>query len=636
MIGIVAALAAIGAGAGAGFVIGKRKTISAVQRALTAKLNRHRNLRAGDGTELAEVLAIVDKIAALRNEELAQQLTAARADIADMASVALEQKLVRRIDEEVQSLKNIQAVLETAVHRICEDMREDVKGCIAYQVTKDEPIVVTTYGIDEQTLQTASTKALISMLPTIVANRDGLVWAKSDCDHLKIPMPSGTETIFIIPLAQADRFIGCILAFSASGTSALGRMKRTFKGVMEVVSRAAYRAVLSQELQETQYRDVLTGLSNRPALIDTLTQANHADVLSMILVDGCNFADLNDRLGRSVADGLVKVLAEVLAEAARKQDVIYRTSAAQFAILLRDTDPGTVQRIAERVLQAVATREHWPGHLAAWNASCAVAHSTECGGAAKLLETADDVMLYIRENKFDGRIVSASQVPGSFFARRKKSAGISGSMPVFNAQEILETCARAEKPGVLRITPTDDGPEFWAYFEFGGINKARCGKLRGDDAVIELLTMFDGGSWKFHEATADALTGTTDDVSQLGRSYTASRPLEEVLVEAKMYRQHMQQATGLIPTANLYVMANPESETASSWDDLRTVAHPPSVIEISLMTEMLKLCNGQFKLAEVFAKLDGHPTARVRRCAALMLRHRLIRLNSLKVYARGL
>jgi diguanylate cyclase (GGDEF)-like protein len=424
---IVAAFAALGAGVGAGFFIGKRKVIASVQRALTAKLAGDRNSGVGDGPEIADVLAVVDKISAARNEELVQKLAAARADIADLASVSLEQKLVRRIDDDVQALKNIKGVLDKAVHRICDEMREDIKGCIAYQVLQDEPQVVTTYGIDEQGLQAASTKALLSMLPTIVANRDVLVWPKSECEHLKIPMPSSTETILIIPLAQSDRFIGCILAFSASTSTTLGRVKRTLKGVMEAVSRAAYRAVLAQEVQETQYRDKLTGLSNRAALLDTLTESAASEVISLILVDGCNFKDLNERLGRSVADELVKALAEVLGEAARKQDVIYRTSAAQFALLMRDTDQGTAQRIAERVLEGVATRKHWPGHLAAWNASWAVAHSTEYGGAAKLLETADDVMLYIRENKFDGRILSASQVPQSWVFRPKKNPPLYGS-----------------------------------------------------------------------------------------------------------------------------------------------------------------------------------------------------------------
>ncbi|HJT93797.1 MAG TPA: bifunctional diguanylate cyclase/phosphodiesterase [Mycobacterium sp.] len=93
--------------------------------------------------------------------------------------------------------------------------------------------------------------------------------------------------------------------------------------------------------------DELTGLANRRALATALTAGpldeqpaparDRAPArLGCVLLDVCQFREINDSLGRSVGDELLRCIADRLSQAVRAPDLLARTGGDAFAILMAD------------------------------------------------------------------------------------------------------------------------------------------------------------------------------------------------------------------------------------------------------------------------------------------------------------
>ncbi len=80
--------------------------------------------------------------------------------------------------------------------------------------------------------------------------------------------------------------------------------------------------------------DVLTGLRNRRALLVELDARKLTPRHHLILIDLNHFKDVNDTLGHSAGDELLKVVADRLSRCLRPDDVIARLGGDEFAILM--------------------------------------------------------------------------------------------------------------------------------------------------------------------------------------------------------------------------------------------------------------------------------------------------------------
>lgn len=107
------------------------------------------------------------------------------------------------------------------------------------------------------------------------------------------------------------------------------------------------RKRLERELTRQAFEDDLTGLPNRPLLIDRLNQAvaraeRTGGTLGLLFVDLDGFKLVNDSLGHAVGDDLLRVVAQRLRRCVRPGDTIARLGGDEFAILL-DTVTGRAE-----------------------------------------------------------------------------------------------------------------------------------------------------------------------------------------------------------------------------------------------------------------------------------------------------
>jgi diguanylate cyclase (GGDEF)-like protein len=85
--------------------------------------------------------------------------------------------------------------------------------------------------------------------------------------------------------------------------------------------------------------DQLTGLYNRHYLSDTLSKKvaqckRHKEALSVIMVDIDHFKNVNDTFGHLMGDLILKAVAKVIGEGARKEDITARFGGEEFILVL--------------------------------------------------------------------------------------------------------------------------------------------------------------------------------------------------------------------------------------------------------------------------------------------------------------
>lgn len=112
-----------------------------------------------------------------------------------------------------------------------------------------------------------------------------------------------------------------------------------------------------QQLVYDTLHDALTGLPNRNLFIDrveqTLKHSKHHDTyqFAVLFIDLDRFKTINDSLGHSTGDRLLKSIAKLLGNCLRSIDTVARFGGDEFAILLEDLEePGEAVAIAERIL----------------------------------------------------------------------------------------------------------------------------------------------------------------------------------------------------------------------------------------------------------------------------------------------
>ena len=181
------------------------------------------------------------------------------------------------------------------------------------------------------------------------------------------------------------------------------RRDRRIRGVVLNGRDVTERVGLERELTHQAYHDGLTGLANRALFRDRLDHALSRSVrtnssLAVLLVDLDGFKQVNDSLGHTAGDELLREVAERFAAGVRPGDTVARFGGDEFAVLLEDGDEARAVMIARRLLERLVEPASVAGVEISLGASIGIAlHSGDEGSSEELIRDADVAMYEAKE-----------------------------------------------------------------------------------------------------------------------------------------------------------------------------------------------------------------------------------------------
>ncbi|MFK8028227.1 MAG: EAL domain-containing protein [Gammaproteobacteria bacterium] len=132
-----------------------------------------------------------------------------------------------------------------------------------------------------------------------------------------------------------------------------------FAVLRQRISRLLHAASVERHVRQLAYTDPLTGLPNRTTLsthLNELLVKAHAsgDMIAMLFLDLDRFKLVNDTLGHSVGDLLLKAVSDRLQRCVRGGDMVARLGGDEFTIIIdRAKSRDSVARIAETICESI-------------------------------------------------------------------------------------------------------------------------------------------------------------------------------------------------------------------------------------------------------------------------------------------
>lgn len=179
------------------------------------------------------------------------------------------------------------------------------------------------------------------------------------------------------------------------------------------------------ELEQTSRRisyaathDALTGLTNRPQVMELVTRAlttgdgDGAPDVALLFIDLDDFKVVNDSLGHETGDQLLRVLGRRLAHAVRSGEV-GRFGGDEFVVLCSGVAGDAVPALCTRLLQVLAEPVQIDGRVLQVGASIGVAYAEPGSSATGLLRDADAAM-YAAKRAGRGRYMVSDEVVRGF------------------------------------------------------------------------------------------------------------------------------------------------------------------------------------------------------------------------------
>jgi diguanylate cyclase (GGDEF)-like protein len=190
--------------------------------------------------------------------------------------------------------------------------------------------------------------------------------------------------------------------------------------LLSVIEDVTERIRTTKELAYQAHHDALTGLANRVLFTEKVNEAlaqlaRNGDRFSILFLDLDRFKSVNDSLGHTMGDALLKAVAQRMQASLREVDLVARLGGDEFAILQmaeRDQREAAIA-LATRLHDVVSATCQIDDHQIVIGTSIGIACAPEHGTDAEHLLKCADLALYQSKSKGRSRF--------SFFESRMET-----------------------------------------------------------------------------------------------------------------------------------------------------------------------------------------------------------------------
>jgi len=200
-------------------------------------------------------------------------------------------------------------------------------------------------------------------------------------------------------LSIEDEVVGSVKYLSSAVLSA--PLRQIIASLEQQLLQPLSNVLSFEQSKRLSYRDYLTSLGNRSYYEETLasmrsTAQREQRSFSVMLLDLDNFKSVNDNHGHREGDLVLQDFANILRDAVRGNDYVFRFGGDEFVLLLAHAEHLNPSLVASRILQTTAQSELMSKH----NVTTSIGFTNWRDGdsSAQLTERADKALYQSKEN----------------------------------------------------------------------------------------------------------------------------------------------------------------------------------------------------------------------------------------------
>ena len=168
----------------------------------------------------------------------------------------------------------------------------------------------------------------------------------------------GISSMAILPLLVSDDVVGVLALYANEPGFFDEEEMKLLTELAGDIGFALDHIEKEEKLNYLAYYDAITGLANRSLFLERVAQytrsaAGGGQKLALFLIDLERFKSINDSLGRTTGDALLRQVAEWLTHNVGDANLLARVGADHFAVVLPEVNQeGNVVRLVEKTIEA--------------------------------------------------------------------------------------------------------------------------------------------------------------------------------------------------------------------------------------------------------------------------------------------
>jgi diguanylate cyclase (GGDEF)-like protein len=225
-------------------------------------------------------------------------------------------------------------------------------------------------------------------------------------EEQKLLMGDNIKSLLFVPLRLETQFWGCLGLVECKSERYWSKHEESSLITMAAsISGARQRQQIEEKIRYQAMHDLLTGLPNRLRFNDILNQGiqkiiQPEESIAVMFLDLDRFKIINDTLGHTIGDDLLKIAAQRIRDTIRIEDVVARWGGDEFTIFLpRVTEIPPIIQIAENILQTLEDAFYINGHELYISSSIGIALLGKDSPDAETLIQHADAALYYAKNE---------------------------------------------------------------------------------------------------------------------------------------------------------------------------------------------------------------------------------------------